>query len=206
MKLYHGTTEAAFRAIEAAGAILPRRKVGVNNWTHTGAPSHPDAVYLTECYAPYFGMTALTDAVLAEDPDVRVAVIEIDAARIVAGLTADEDALEQATRTGSINKSQLRHRTAVARGRLKKLAGTEAWSDSLAYMGTCAHMGPIPVDAFSRVALVSIRDNPWWAMNAMQPSITRMNYLFCGDEYRALTAQAFELGEVREFNFLENNC
>lgn len=193
--LYHGTTEAVWREIEKAGAILPRGMTARSNWNHT-VKSHEGLVYLTDCYAGYFGLCALENSDLAA-PGARLAVIEIAADAIVASLTADEDALEQSSRSGRISNAEMKRRTAAARGKLAGLAGSDAWRASIDYMGTCAHVGPIPLNAIRRVALVDIQANPVWALDNLQPVICAANYRFCGDNYRALTAQAFEIGEVQ---------
>lgn len=203
MKLYHGTSELAWNAIKAAGAIQPRRVTKRNNWAHNEAPSHPHAVYLTDVYACYFAVSALEELPDGEFP--RAAIIEVDVDKIIGGMVPDEDALEQSSRTGPVAKREMVQRTAAARGKLKGMAGTDAWRDSLAYMGTCAHMGPIPLEAITRVALVGLRDtmeHRKWTFRALDPTISAANYRFCAHDYRALTATAFEIGQVED-NFLK---
>lgn len=192
MHLYHGTSENAWNCIREQGLILPRTKSRKNNWKHT-VSAHPNAVYLTNCYAPYFAM--MSHDVMTLLP-AKAAIIEIESDCIAAGLTYDEDALEQSTRRGKISRKEMYERTAVARGKLAGLAGTDAWKDSLSYMGTCAHIGPVPLSAITRVALVDIREHSEWSWSAMEPTITRANYNFCGYKYVDLTAEAFQVGEI----------
>lgn len=196
--LYHGTNEPGWRAIQAAGAILPRNAHGASNWNHT-IKSHHGAVYLTDTYAPYFAVNAIQPGEFADDGAVvRAAIIEIDVAMIRGGLTADEDALEQSTRVPGkrMSKMTMNQRTIKARAMLPRLAGSDAWVESLAFMGTCAHMGPIPLAAIRRVALVPISGTVGhanWALQAMNPRITRANYTYCGDDYRKHLADSFAL-------------
>ncbi len=199
--LYHGTNEPGWQSILAAGAILPRNMHGASNWNHT-IKSHYGAVYLTDTYAPYFAINAITTDEFSDDgPIVRAAIIEIDATAILAGLTADEDALEQSTRVPGkrMSKMTMNQRTIKARAMLPRLAGSGAWGESLAFMGTCAHIGPIPFAAIRRVALVPISgsiDHSSWAIQAMQPSITRANYQYCGADYRKHLADGFALPDT----------
>jgi hypothetical protein len=196
--LYHGTSEARWNAIVTAGAILPRQSHGVSNWGHS-CPSHPHAVYLTDVYPGYFALSAIGEDEF-DKAEIRLAIIEVDPAKILSGLTADEDALEQSSRTAPVSRKQMHRRTAIARGKLAGLVGTDAWERSIAYMGTCAHLGPIPLSAVTRVAFVGMRENAQWAFANMQPSIRHLNYKYCGSDYAVLTEQAFDIGEVLEFN------
>lgn len=208
MKLYHGTTEPAWQSIQAADAILPRALSKRNNWGHTIA-SHPQCVYLTDTYAPYFGITAIDETMLGDDDNIpRCAIIEIETDRITGNLVPDEDALEQSTRPkGAKGRSAMYQRTRKHRATLHTHRGTDAWRQSLAFMGTCAHYGIVPVSAVTRVALIPIRDDEHsehasWALTALQPLITYTNYKFCGEDYRAHLARGFTLPrtEIIEIN------
>lgn len=190
--LYHGTSERVWRAIQAAGAVQPRNMTGASNWCHT-IKSRPDAVYLTDTYAPYFAIGSLDADIDLDKPGARIAIIEFDTAAIVANLVPDEDALEQSSRTGKVGKLKMRQRTERYRARLHTYIGTERWRESLAYLGTCAHIGPIPLTAVKRVALIDIRQAGLWSIDAMNPSITHANYRFCGERYREHLQQGFTL-------------
>lgn len=206
-RLYHGTSGTIWEQIAAAGAILPRRDTEHDNWKHS-VSSHPDAVYLTDVYAPYFGLSALDGQIDLQLDDASVAVIEIEVAKL-AGLVPDEDALEQSTRDHRqkrFSKAQMVQRTKRLRATLPQSLGTDDWTRSIAYMGTCAHIGPIPLSAISRVALVSLRatrDHAQWTWSNLQPLVSHANYLWCGEQYRALTALAFDLGVVVQPNAVE---
>lgn len=197
MLLYHGTSEARWNLIREAGALLPRKQAGQNNWSHT-VSSHPNAVYLTECYAGYFALGALRDVDYTDEGEgAKVAILEFDTDKLT-GLTWDEDALEQSTREGKVTTKEMRRRTAYARGKMAGAVGTDAWKHSIAALGTCGHIGPISLDALVRVALVPIRKDPFWTISSLDPTITLMNYKVCGETYRELTRQAFEIGTVLE--------
>lgn len=190
--LYHGTTETRWRSIQAAGAIQPRNVHNNSNWDHS-IKSRGDAVYLTDTYAPYFGIGALDLEVDCAVPGARIAIIEFDTAAIMANLVPDEDALEQSTRTVKVSKLKMRERTAHYRARLHRYIGTDGWRDSLAYLGTCAHIGPIPLTAVTRVGLIDVQAAALWSFEAMNPMITHANFRFCGDRYRQLIQDGFAL-------------
>lgn len=194
MKLYHGTSEATWRLIQAAGAIQPRNVHGVDNWRHS-VSSRADAVYLTDTYAPYFAINTINER--GADGQ-RVAIIEIESDRIAANLVPDEDAFEQATRPKGrkVGKLTMRERTKKIRRNLHRYIGTNQWGLSLSFLGTCAHIGPIPLTAITRVALINVQTHSDWAIEGINASITRANYAFCGRDYRAHLARSFDIGEL----------
>lgn len=134
VRLFHGTNEHAWRSMQAAGAILPRRLSGASNWDHT-IQSHPNCVYLTDTYAPYFGVLSITDAIINSGDEAAAAIIELNVDAIIDRLVPDEDALEQSTRTGKISNTKMLRRTRKARATLHTHQGSDAWRDSLAFMG-----------------------------------------------------------------------
>jgi hypothetical protein len=197
MLLYHGTSESAWLAIKEAGAILPRHgRKAKGNWAHTKANSHPRCVYLTDAYAGYFALQAIEGS--ADEGYERLAIIEVNAALLTDNLVPDEDVLEQTSRVPLVrigNKEMLR-RTAMYRGQMASYRGKpEGYTASLAAMGTCAHWGAIPLYAITRVALFDAREDAQWAWDNLQPTITPLNYKFCGEDYKELTQRAFSIGE-----------
>jgi len=93
MKLYHGTSLAAWRDIEAAGAIKPRSETnGSGRKVWHAHPSNPEMIFLTDCYGMYFAGAASHEH---DSADEAVLIeVEVDLER----LFPDEDFLEAATR------------------------------------------------------------------------------------------------------------
>lgn len=182
MKLYHGTSETAAKAILAAGEIKPRGRKK-SNWKEH--PSKSTYVYMTTAYALYFGMTAI------KDKNDRIAVFEIDLDSLDEdNFRPDEDFIEQYSRKNVPDPNVgLKTRTANARKITDKLA--YAWEDSLEFMGTMAHCGAIPKSAISRVAIFDPKLVPMISMSALDPAISHLNYKFCGDRYKAITRWLF---------------
>ena len=193
MLIYHGTAAKYLPKILDHGLMPRGRRKG--NWKHS-VDSRNDCVYLTTAYAPYFGMCATT----GKNP---IMLIEMETDYMDEELLLpDEDFLEQATRT---RKDMEPHgwnttsRTEWFRERLPEFQ--HHWMDSVKHMGTCCHQGGIDVAAITRAVTWRPMEHPNLAMEALDPSISIMNYRFCGDKYRELTAKLFELGTpVLEFN------
>ena len=193
MKLYHGTSEAVARAVLQHG-LKPRSVSGhEGNWDHT-IPSDPSRVYLTECYAPYFSMTALNARLDGlDDPEHhRGAIIEVDTSLLDADrMLPDEDFLEQAIRSREedqamlgISRLSMKERTAWFRDNVWSFQ--HLWRDSIASLGNASYAGTVPTSAITRV----------WAWNpnatdlsmmALDPSITLLNHALCANKYKALT-------------------
>lgn len=188
MKLYHGTTaQVAERAL--VEGLKTRRSTGhKSQWAAN--PSHPGAVYLTDAYALYFALHTLKDP---KDGD-RIGVVEVDATGLDA-LVPDEDVLEQVGRMkGDQVGGNLATRTRWYRKRLHQYQGAEQWKQSIAAMGTVAHLGDIPPQAVTRVALVDPQKQYDMMATAMDPTITVMNYLIVGQKYRDLMDRLWQGG------------
>jgi hypothetical protein len=181
MKLYHGTCLSNLRGIQTNG-IKPRgRRRG--NWKE--APSHPEGVYLSDSYAPYFAMAAARKG--------RGAVIEVDTEKMIASfLLPDEDFLEQASRQfpdfDPPPGLSMLERTAWFRERLWMY--WDLWRTSLEMLGTCVYMATIPPAAITRVATFDLKKDPQ-LMFVFDPTITLLNYKICGESYKGLTAHLF---------------
>lgn len=182
--LYHGTSERVARLSLSEGLIPRGSRKG--NWNHTVA-SGKDRVYLTDAYAPYFANAATSGE---EDESHAWGIVRLETSLLDTGsLLPDEDFLEQAGRgrdgvTGTMAQRTRKHRT-----RARRLG--PLWSESLRGLGTCAHMGRIPAEAVSAIALFRPASNPYVASMALDPSIVLLNYAIMGSRYRALTQWFF---------------
>lgn len=186
MKLYHGTSlEAAENALVVG--LVPRGK-RKGNWGRT-VMSRSDAVYLTNCYAPYFAMCA---------DDKTPALLEIDTDHLTIGnLVPDEDVLEQGFRGRDDLPSDwsMEKRTKHYRKYLHNWAGE--YEMSIKAMGNCAYLGTIPPEAITRALYFDPREAQQFSWQSMDPSISLMNYKLVGKKYRGLTKWAFgdDLGD-----------
>lgn len=178
MKLYHGTTETIARMAMKDG-LKPRISTGKSNWKHT-TESNPSMVYLTDAYAPYF-------AICAAKKNENLAIIEIDTDLLNKNLFyPDEDAIQQGTKG---NEFGIKGKTQQARTRWIRDNMDyfkTFWEASLTIIGNCAYKGIIPPSAITRVVL-NKRTNPKMEWQAIDPTITTINYKFYGGKYRTLT-------------------
>lgn len=182
--LYHGTTKRALSRISRQG-LRPRshRKDESGNWKGT-VESHPNTIYLTIAYPIYFAYSATS----TEHPEDAV-IFEIDVAALDRKLfQADEDAVEQVNRgsDGLPADWTMRQRTIFYRNRAHRY---EALT-SLNALGTCGYRGSIPVSAISRYALIE-RDKLLHLSLCFDPTISVMNYQYCGEQYRNSVAWLF---------------
>lgn len=186
MLLYHGTTSAIATAALNNGLATRRSSGEPSRWPKH--PSRPDAIYLTECYALYFAIH-----VLEVKDGCRLGVVEIDTDRLdQSRLAPDEDVMEQLGRySGDEVKGTITQRTRWYKRRLHQFCGTDAVIMSLNAMGTCSYFGDIPASAITQVSLIDPRCAARLVSEAMDPTITIMNYVLCGEKYRELTAKAF---------------
>lgn len=175
MKLYHGTKGTLFDKIVLEG-LKPRGKRR-GNWQHT-VSSHPDGVYLTQTYAPYF---------CHEFP--KGCVIEIETDRLDEfDLLPDEDALghQDPHKVGGDVVERARH----YRDRIMEWEDGRSWERSLAYLGTCMHYGTIPPRAFTRAVVWDTKPNSHLRF-IFDPAIVPMNYRIMAGRYRALMQVLF---------------
>jgi len=191
--LYHGTTRAvAKRILNGGGGLKPRGATGKDNWEHT-VTSNADCVYLTNAYAPHFAHNAMSYR------DKWGAVIEVDLAMLDwSKLRPDEDMLEQATRgSGSVDETiaaelegkDMKGRTMWFRDNIDAFA--HLWRISVDMLGTCGYRGTIPVSAIPRVAYFKPTANVQMFYGFFDPTISILNYKFCGGKYRAFTKWMF---------------
>jgi hypothetical protein len=190
MLLYHGTSAAVARLALTEG-LKPRADLEdlEGNWKDN--PSSPFSVYMTSAYALYFAMAASGE-------DDEVGIVEIDTDKLPGMLLPDEDFLEQASRAQDLpsdpfwddlkRMGSMEARTRWFRNNL--LAFAHAWEDSIKGLGNCAHDGAIPAHAVTRVSIFKPSSNRTISMMSMDPSISTMNFRFCGAKYQALTQWA----------------
>ena len=195
--LYHGTSETAARAAISDG-LKPRSAINrKGNWEHT-IDSHPDCVYLTDIYSPYF---AATSSYL----DDKWAMTEIDVAKLKKSLfRPDEDCMEQGTRNMKNRfdggKLTMTERTRYFRDHQDEYKSK--WKLTLEILGTCAYKGVIPPSAISRVAIYDPKNKPNGVItiSTLDAMIVVGNHRFCYHRYKNLTRRMFgEKLTVAEF-------
>jgi hypothetical protein len=173
--VYHGTSEKAACTVLKQGRLRPRGE-RASNW---GVASRNDCIYLTTGYAPYFAAASVNE-------NERWAIIEVELGKLrERSLLPDEDFIEQATRTRNKTASNLVRRTKQIRENL--LEFQENWSLSLNKIGNVAYQGTIRLSSITKIVLFDPKSNPHIAITAMDPTITILNWMFCGEKYCALT-------------------
>jgi hypothetical protein len=154
-RIFHGTSvPSAIKTLEEG--LLPHGVTGNSLWDHSST-SHDEAVYLTDTMPVYFAGHAIQK--LPKDAkDRRCAILEIDVSLLDPfNLVPDEDVLEQAGRgRDKISHWDMVDRTHWYRDQLHEHQGHDTWKASLEAMGTCAHIGAIPSEAITRVALLDL--------------------------------------------------
>lgn len=188
MKLYHGTSLAAWLDIEAAGGILPRSETnGSGRKVWHEHPSNPDMIYLTDCYGMYFAGAASNEH---GSSDAAVLIeVEVD----IENLFPDEDFLEAATRSMEaipVFGKDLATRTEYFRERLWEFPHLA--EESLKNLGTVAHFGAIPLSSITRVTLF----NPTPLTFVFDPSISMLNHSIMGGYYEGGTAWIMDGTEI----------
>jgi hypothetical protein len=191
--LFHGTTGTVARIALKEG-LKPRAATGRSNYT---AASHPDAVYLTDAYAPYFAHNT-------RDTEFKhgagVVVVDTDKLSFI-NFAADEDTLEQVTRSdkgelsnlarekkANIAKLSIWRRTEWFKSRQFEFVPHGAnWQWSLRALGTCCYHGTITPDAIVKVIVWDDVDTAAeLVLSSFDPSITIVNYNIAGARYRFL--------------------
>lgn len=191
MIVYHGTSWANWQKIKTEG-LRVRGSSSKSNWTHS-IESNPDTVYLTNAYAIYFGLSALS----LEGDDTKVVVIEMDTDDLPGRLVPDEDALEQVARNqgsdGLPKHWSMQERTRYYRGMTSVYAeqGLDfEWSMSV--LGTGGHLGDIPASCFRRVAIFDPKDEKALAWAFYDTSVSVINYQVLGPRWRSIHHMIFE--------------
>lgn len=185
MRLYHGTSSANVSPILQEG--LRPRMARPGNWDEY--PSRQDMVYLTETYAPYFALCASGD-------DDDLIILEIDVDRLDKSLLfPDEDFIAQA----------LSHQTGEPLDSLHQKVRSNLGDyqhhamDSVKGLGNLCHKGVVPPGAITRYCRIDMKRQGDVSWIACDPCISLMNYRFCADKYRSITAWLF--GDRPDFLF-----
>ena len=180
MILYHGTTKKALDKILIEG-IKPRGSKK-SNWDGFGT-SRPDLVYLTNCYAPYYATSACK-----KKEDIGVIIkLDIDSKKIE--LYPDEEFL--------FNCSELKQQAKEGKD-VQKLWNTInpkkfrlvydfrnktweiGWKKSIEYLGT------VTAEFIPKVYIIGyyIEKKSLEFIYKCDPSISPLNYMFCGQQYK----------------------
>lgn len=145
-------------------------------------------VYLTTAYAPYF-------AIMSAKAADKGLIVEVSTAALDADLLyPDEDFIAQALAYKEKRPLEQVHR--------EVWDGIEDYkhhaADSVQGMGNCAHRGPIPAKAITRYAVIDpkLQSQLFWI--GLDPSISVLNYRFCGAKYRSIIAWIF--GDREDFD------
>ena len=179
MKLYHGTSDRYLASILKHG-LRPRGRRKKSNWG--SYPSRPDCVYLTEAYAPYFAEQA-TNVKKGE----RSLIVEVEVDEQDPRLLPDEDFIAQAM------ASQLKVSIeAVHLGVRNALEGYAHHAlDSLRGLGNVCIKGLVSPEAISRYVVVDFsKQTELWQV-CLDPSISLLNYRFCGEKYKSVIKWLF---------------
>lgn len=185
--LYHGT-RAAHQARILEHDLVPRGQSGVSQWQHT-AESRPDAVYLTSAYPLHFAINAQGEGDLL--------ILEVDTAKLNPSLlVADEDALAQSLNELATRRMTLLEKTLYYRDRSHHYSA----EDSLALLGTCAYLGPVPAAALSRAARIRLEDVGTLIIGGFDPVVSPINFSIFGDEYRESIKWLFRDTEICTIN------
>lgn len=183
MLLYHGTNKRNLEKILREG-IKPRGKEK-GNWDE--APSRHDLVYLSNCYAPYYASAACK-----KKGDVGVILkLEIDPKKVK--LYPDEEFIFNCSELKSLAAkhgnapevmSSINPREFEIIRHLKTKKKTVGWEASLQYLGTVS-ADFVPVECI--VGVYEEQTKIEFIMNC-DPSISPMNYLYCGESYKQYLA------------------
>lgn len=179
MKLYHGTTDRYLASI-LKGGLRPRGRRKKSNWD--SYPSRTDCIYLTEAYAPYFAEQA-TNSRGGE----RSLIVEVEIDEHDVRLLPDEDFIAQAMSTQLKVSIDAVH--AGVRNSLEDYAHHAL--DSLAGLGNVCIRGTVSHDAITRYVVVDFKKQTELWQVCLDPSISLMNYRFCGEKYKSVIAWLF---------------
>lgn len=182
--LAHGTSARHLPDILAHG-LRPR---GADPSLWTECPSHPARVYLSNCYAFYFGQQA------AGEDGEDVAIIEVAVKR--AKLFPDEDFIGQLKGTpwADLYPDDIKRRTMAIRDDLGGLARKTRLAladESIERLGNAAHDGPIRARRITRVAVIPKADIARIVMAEHDPTVSLINHRFCGAGHKAFQESLF---------------
>jgi hypothetical protein len=144
-------------------------------------------VYLTNAYAPFF-------AIQGTKGKEKALVLELDLDKIDEDrLYPDEDFIAQAVAMQSGRDLEDVHEE------IKE--SLEEYQQhmmlSLEGLGNCSHKGVISGRAVSRYCLIDCVKRSDLSIMSLDPSISLMNYRFCGEKYRSVISWLF--GDRKDF-------
>jgi hypothetical protein len=187
--LYHGSTISPDEVLHKGGLKPRGEKDG--NWQHS-VESRRDAVYLTDIYGGYFAIAAATKLNAKKAYVYEISLERLDKGKLI----PDEDFLEQATRGQSgknlaSHKASIEDRTKFYRDRSHTVGNM--WKDSLQYLGTIAHLGPVSAVMISRYVELDLEaDLNWLQFSLGDPTITLANHRYCSQKYKTINSWLFE--------------
>lgn len=182
MKLYHGTSASNLDSIVARGLSPRGRKRG--NWKDF--PSRSDMVYLSTAYAPYFAMQSLKK-------DTTLLIVEVDTDLLdESRLHPDEDFVTQAIAAQKNIPIESIH------GEIRRTLEhyQHHWKDSVNGLGNAAYKGTVPPRAITRLCTVDLSKQKNMIL-ICDPSVSIINYRFCGERYRSIMPWLF--GDSEDF-------
>ena len=139
-------------------------------------------MYLTSAYAPYFAMNCVE---VGED---MALLIEVDTGSLDTGsMLPDEDFITQAI--VKVNNETIPDIHMSVRDTLENWS--EFAADSVRLMGNIAYRGVVPASAITRYCLFDPKEQAALAWAACDPTISLLNYRFCGEKYRQMIAWLF---------------
>jgi hypothetical protein len=175
--IYHGTNAKNLSSILAKG-IQPRGKKK-GNWE--SFPSRPDMVYLTTAYAPFFAIQSCKTG-------EKALVLEIDMDKLDSrNLFPDEDFIVQAIAIQTNQAIEDVHED--IKNNIEDYQ--HHFEDSIRGLGNVSHKGIVPAGAVSRYCLIDTKKRLDLTVTSLDPSISLMNYRFCGERYRSIISWLF---------------
>lgn len=191
MKVYHGTCASNLDSILKNG-IKPRgRKKG--NWE--SYPSKKDMVYLTVAYAPYFAICSCEKSQTALILEIDLSLLDEDK------LYPDEDFVAQVLAYQNNTDIDTYHDHVSNNLDLFK----SCYQDSLDGLGNISYKGTVPSSSITRYCLVDVKERKDISLMCLDPSISLMNYKFCGNRYRSIISWLFGDREDFELGITGNN-
>jgi len=175
--LYHGTNAKNLSSILSKGLRTRGKKRG--NWD--AYPSRPDMVYLTTAYAPFFAIQSCKDG-------EKALILELDRDRLdESNLYPDEDFIVQCLAAQNNESIEAIHED--IKDTLE--CYQHHFKDSINGLGNVCYKGTVDLVSISRYCVIDVSARPDLMMMSLDPSISLMNYRFCGSRYRSIISWIF---------------
>jgi hypothetical protein len=152
---------------------------------------------LTDAYALYFALNAVPEH---SDGQPLIVEIETDLDPMAHGLLCpDEDFIAQVLWHGR-GKGERLHPAKLNRAKsLRELsqmiepkAYQTSWEESVAHLGNCCRYGGVPRACITRHAVIDAAACTLLCYQALEPTISLLNYRFLAPWYRSLIAHIFD--------------